>query len=67
MRYTLASDLGGEISESYLASQIPAVFVIDRKGIVVDVMVGVQAERLDEVHELVGRLLDQPAGKGPRG
>jgi len=67
MGYTLASDLGGEVSESYLANQIPAVFVIDRRGVVVDVMVGVQAERLDEVHDLIGRLLDEAVVERPRG
>jgi len=61
MAYTLASDAGGEVTESYLATQIPAVFVIDRQGIVADVMVGVQSARLDEVQELIGRLLDSPS------
>lgn|SRR6478735_1954812 len=61
MAYTLASDAGGEVTESYLATQIPAVFVIDRQGIVADVMVGVQSARLDEVQELIGRLLDAPS------
>jgi peroxiredoxin len=61
MAYTLASDAGGQVTESYLANQIPAVFVIDRRGTVVDVMVGVQSARLDEVHALIGRLLDAPA------
>jgi peroxiredoxin len=64
MAYTLASDAGGEVTQSYLATQIPAVFVIDRQGIVADVMVGVQSARIDEVHELVGRLLDD-AKTGP--
>lgn len=67
MAYTLASDTGGEVSDAYLANQIPAVFVIDRRGIVVDVMVGVQSRRLDEVHELVGRLLDENEGERGEG
>lgn len=64
MSYTLASDAGGDVSESYLASQIPAVFVINRRGVIVDVMVGVAQARLDEMQELVGRLLDEPASEG---
>lgn len=58
MGYTLASDASGEITKSYLASQVPTVFVIDRRGIVVDVMVGVQAARIEELETRVRELLD---------
>jgi peroxiredoxin len=64
MSYTLASDAGGDVSESYLASQIPAVFVINRRGVIVDVMVGVAQARLGEMHELVERLLDEHEDEG---
>lgn len=67
MEYTLASDAGGDVTQSYLASQIPAVFVIDRRGVVADVMVGVQAARLDEVHALIARLLDDVDGTSSKG
>lgn len=66
MSYTLASDAGGDVTENYLASQIPAVFVIDRRGIIADVMVGVAQARLDEVHALVERLLDEREAGGAR-
>lgn len=57
MSYTLASDTEGKAQRAYLASQIPVVFVIDRRGVVRDVMVGFSRERLTEVQELVADLV----------
>ncbi len=61
MDYTLASDPGGKITRKYLASQVPTVFVIDRQGIVVDVVVGVSQDRILELKQLVEELLANPA------
>jgi peroxiredoxin len=57
MDYALASDSGGRITRRYLASQVPTVFVIDPKGVVVDVMVGVAEDRVQELVGLVEELL----------
>lgn len=58
MSYTLASDPDSRISRAYLASQIPAVVVIDRKGVVRDAMVGYSEGRLRETEQLIEKLLD---------
>lgn len=61
MHYTLASDAAGEISRSYLATQIPTVIIIDRSGTVRDVMVGYSTQRLQETEALIQTLLkDKP-------
>jgi peroxiredoxin len=60
MTYPLASDGSGETSQAFAAQQLPTVFVVDRRGIVRDVMVGLSQERLAAVEGLVQRLLDEP-------
>lgn len=57
MHYTLASDPEGEISRTYLATQIPTVVIIDRGGIVRDVMVGYDRSRLEDTEDLIASLL----------
>jgi peroxiredoxin len=57
MGYTLASDSEAEITRTYMASQIPAVFIIDGRGTVRDVMVGYSADRIKTIHALIERLL----------
>jgi len=60
MDYALASDADGHVTRDYLASQVPTVFVLDRAGFVVDVMVGVSDERVKELVAQVEALLDAP-------
>lgn len=59
MSYTLASDPDGKVTNTYLASQIPVVIVIDRQGIVADAMVGYSERRIRETETLIARLLGQ--------
>lgn len=59
MSYTLASDPDGKVTNTYLASQIPIVIIIDRKGIVKDAMVGYSERRLRETESLIERLVAQ--------
>lgn len=59
MSYTLASDPEAKVTNTYLASQIPVVIVIDRKGIVRDAMVGYSEHRIRETEALIERLIDQ--------
>lgn len=59
MSYTLASDPDGKVTNTYMASQIPVVIVIDRDGIVRDAMVGYSESRLRETEALILRLIDQ--------
>ena len=60
MDYTLMSDADSSVTRNYLASQVPTVFVLNREGVVVDVMVGLNSRRLKEVRALVEELIDEP-------
>lgn len=60
MRYPIWADESGETTEAYRALAIPTVFVIDKAGIVRDVMVGYSSARVAELESLVGRLIAQP-------
>src|SRR5690606_33660229 len=51
--YPVVSDLSGETSRAFAANQLPTVFVVDRRGIVRDVMVGLSEERLAAIEGLV--------------
>jgi peroxiredoxin len=64
MTYSLASDLHGEVTKRFHANQIPMLLIVDRSGIVRDVVVGYSSERLAETKALVGELLEQRAVDG---
>ncbi len=57
MKYPVASDESGKTVSAYQAMAIPAVFVIDRRGTVRDVMVGYDAVHLPKLDALVERLI----------
>jgi peroxiredoxin len=59
MSYPVWSDGSGRTTELYRALALPTVFVIDRNGVVRDVLVGYSSSRLAELEALVGRLLAQ--------
>lgn len=60
MLYPIASDGSGATTDAFAANQLPTVFVVDRRGIVRDVMVGLSDQRLSGIEALVERLLDEP-------
>lgn len=57
MTYPLFSDESGVTQRAYRAHALPTLFVIDRRGVVRDVMVGFSTERLRSIEGLVERLL----------
>lgn len=57
MRYALFSDESGATQRAYRAYALPTLFVIDRRGVVRDVMVGFSSNRLRDVESLIERLL----------
>lgn len=57
MEFPILSDETGKTMRAYDARAIPAVFVIDRRGTVRDVMVGYDRARVAQVDALVQRLL----------
>lgn len=58
--YPVASDHSGKTTRAYRANALPALFVIDKQGVVRDVLVGYSAERLAELERRVQSL----AGEG---
>jgi peroxiredoxin len=59
MQYPLASDVSGQTSVAYAANAVPMVFIIDQRGVVRDIMVGLNQRRLGELEELVEELLEK--------
>lgn len=59
MSYPLASDRSGKTTGAYRANALPALFVIDRRGVVRDVVIGYSARRIAEVEALVNELLGE--------
>lgn len=57
MSYPIASDHSGKTTEAYGALALPTLFVLDRKGVVRDVMVGYSQPRMAELEALIERLL----------
>jgi peroxiredoxin len=57
MSYALFSDESGATIRDYRAFALPTLFVIDRRGVVRDVMVGLSSERLRQIDRLLSRLL----------
>ncbi|MEB2313236.1 MAG: redoxin domain-containing protein [Sorangiineae bacterium] len=59
MAYPIASDDTGRTSLAYRATALPTLFVIDRAGVVRDVLVGYSSARLDELQALLDRLVEE--------
>ncbi|NLE84810.1 MAG: redoxin domain-containing protein [Myxococcales bacterium] len=59
MTYPVVSDLTGKTSAAFSANQLPTLFVVDRRGIVRDVMVGLSEARLEDLQALIEQLLSE--------
>jgi thiol-disulfide isomerase/thioredoxin len=57
--YTIARDTGGTM-QRYGVRAIPMMVVIDRRGSVRDILVGVDGPSLRGLEDLIGRLLAEP-------
>lgn len=61
LRYPTFSDEDGEVTRDYRAMSLPTLFVIDKTGVVRDVMVGFHTRRLAEMGATLKELaLEQP-------
>ena len=58
MDYALASDQEGEATRAYAANSIPAIYIIDQRGTVREVVVGYSEARLEAAENLIDTLLD---------
>jgi peroxiredoxin len=56
IEYPVAADPSGKTTVAYRANAIPTLFVIDRRGVVRDVLVGYSSRRLQELEKLLGQL-----------
>lgn len=61
MRYAVASDAGDATASAYGVRAIPTFFVIDKKGVIRDVVVGYDPGVHREVERLLQTLLAEPA------
>jgi thiol-disulfide isomerase/thioredoxin len=59
--YTIARDTGGTLAR-YGVRAIPTVVLIDRRGLVREVFIGVDGAALARIERLVGTLLAEPPG-----
>ena len=57
MKYPVLSDEQGATTRNYGARALPLLFVIDKKGVVRDVVIGFDGRRYRDVPALVERLL----------
>ena len=58
--YAVASDPSDRANLAYRVSALPAVFVVDRKGVIRDVMIGYDPSRFAAFEKHVEKLLAQP-------
>jgi thiol-disulfide isomerase/thioredoxin len=61
MDYPVFVDEEGAVSLAYRASALPTVFLIDQAGVVQDVMVGFDPQRLERFRARMGELLRPPS------
>jgi thiol-disulfide isomerase/thioredoxin len=60
MEYSVHLDETGEVTRAYRGTALPTVFLVDRRGIVRDIVVGLDFERLERMYHLAGELLAEP-------
>ncbi len=63
--YAIASDPTGATTEAYGVRSIPAIFVVDKRGVVREVSVGYESGGETHIEHLVQQLLAEPAPPKP--
>lgn len=61
MRYTVASDESEDLSVAYSVRALPTMYIIDKKGVIREVVVGFDPSRQAEIEKLLAALLAEPA------
>jgi thiol-disulfide isomerase/thioredoxin len=61
MNYPIFLDSKGSVTKAYRVRSLPTLFIVDRRGIVRDLMVGYDVNRLKSLGELVETLATQPS------
>ncbi len=65
MRYAVASDKNDATAELYSVRALPTMYVIDKKGVIRDILVGYDPSRHKELEKLLQSLLAEPAPPAP--
>lgn len=60
LAYPTFSDEDGQITQRFHGTALPTLFVVDKRGVVVDVMVGLDLQRLPELERRVRELSAAP-------
>ena len=58
MRYPIFTDPAGKTSLAYRANALPTLFVIDKRGIIRDVMVGYSKRDIDRLEATLNELME---------
>ena len=61
MRYSTASDANDATASAYGVSALPTFFVIDKRGVIREVVVGYDPTKHREIEKLLQSLLAEPA------
>ena len=61
MRYTVASDTAEDLSVAYSVRALPTMYIIDKKGVIREVVVGFDPSHQAEIEKLLSTLLAEPA------
>jgi thiol-disulfide isomerase/thioredoxin len=61
MRYAVASDVDDQTASEYGVRALPTFFVIDKKGVIRDVVVGYDPSEHPRIEKLIQKLLAEPA------
>jgi thiol-disulfide isomerase/thioredoxin len=61
MRYAVVSDAGDQTATRYGVRALPTLFVIDKRGVIREVVTGYEPSRQAELERLVQELLAEPA------
>lgn len=60
IEYAVLADRSTKTTQAYRGYALPTLFVVDRRGVVADVMVGYSTRRLTQIESLVSTLIDTP-------
>jgi peroxiredoxin len=61
IHYTTASDVSGTTTQGYGVRNIPALYVIDRRGVIREVALGYEPAQEAQVERVIQQLLAEPA------
>lgn len=64
MKYAIGSDVSEETQAAYSVKALPTMFIVDKKGVIREVMIGFDPRQNAELEKLIKTLLAEPAPEG---